>query len=101
MQFNGQIIDSDSIIMKQLSKTIETLINAKFSQVDNPPDNIYYEALRNVVNSVFYKVGFITEKIKAQEMDCETCVLLKTTILFAMCVLILGISIGVQGVQTR
>ena len=93
MQFNGQIIDSDSIIMKQLSKTIETLINAKFSQVDNPPDNMYYEALRNVVNSVFYKVGFITEKIKAQEMDCETCVLLKTAILFAMCVLILGISI--------
>lgn len=97
MQFDGQIIDEDRNIAKNLSKIIETLIHTKFSPVDNSLDNKfykeYYEDLLNYVNSVFCQVKFIQEDIEAHEMDCKSRLLYKTTILFAICVLILGISI--------
>lgn len=97
MQFDGQIIDEDRDITKNLSKIIETLIHTKFSPLDNSLDNKlykeHYEALLKLVNSVFCQVKFIKEDIGSHETNCESPLLYKTTILFAVCILILGISI--------
>lgn len=91
MEIGGPIIEEDSQVMRELSNAIELLIKSDFTeQTDHP--NKFYCILSHFVNVVFYRIPFICKMAKKGELSCELCMEYKATIMFALCILIMGIS---------
>lgn len=92
MKIQGAIIDEDSPYMKKLFKLTRSLIQSNFCVMDSPP-NEYHNMVCGAINSIFFRLSFVREMLERGEMDCERCLIYKTAIYFACCLLITGISI--------
>ena len=76
--------------MNQVSKTLRQLIKNEFTPKDIPSDE-YYNPACEFINSIFSQVPFIESDMQDGILDKEHICLYKTSIFFALCILVLGI----------
>lgn len=87
---DGIIFSDDKQNMTRVKKVLLNLIKNNFERIPNPPDEYYIPAC-DLINTIFSQVNFIQEYAKQGLLDKEKSCFYKTSIFFAVCILILGI----------
>jgi len=99
IELGGGILQFEKPYMKTISKLIETLIKTNFQHVDS--SNIdHYNEICDLINSLYSKIPFICHDCKRGLLDRKLQKEYKTSIFFACCLLIMGISFDNYALNT-